>query len=54
MNRILIQGGRLIDPSQDIDRVTNLLLEDGQVAGLDVDHCDDALVIDASGRIVSP
>ena len=54
MNRILIQGGRVIDPSQDLDRVTNVLLENGQVAGLDVDHCDDAMVIDAGGRIVSP
>ena len=58
MNRILIQGGRVIDPSQDLDRVTNLLLENGKVAGLDVDDRDDeligdALVIDASDRIVS-
>ena len=59
MNRILIQGGRVIDPSQDLDRVTNLLLKNGKVAGLDVDDRDDeligdALVIDASDRIVSP
>jgi dihydroorotase len=62
MNKILIRGGRVIDPSQKIDRVANLLIEDGKIAAMDVsDDClgesddgDDAEVIDAAGRIVSP
>ena len=33
---ILIQNGRVIDPSQQMDRVTNLLVDDGRIAGYDV------------------
>ena len=33
MSRTLIQGGRVIDPSQQLDRVTNVLVEDGRIAG---------------------
>ena len=35
MSRILIEGGRVINPSQQLDRVTNVLIEDGQIAGYD-------------------
>jgi len=54
MTSIVIENGRVIDPSQKLDRVTNLLLRDGLVAGYDVlpDGADTR--IDASGRIVSP
>ncbi len=34
MSSILIRGGRVIDPSQNLDRITNLLIEDGRIAGL--------------------
>ena len=34
MSRILIRNGRVIDPSQRMDRVTNLLIDDGRIAGL--------------------
>lgn len=54
MNTILIQGGRIIDPSQNIDRVGNLLLRDGYVVGIDVDVSDANQTIDASGKIVCP
>jgi dihydroorotase len=54
MTRILIQNGRLIDPSQNLDRVTNLLVENGKIAAYDA-HADNAdQVIDASGKIVAP
>ncbi len=53
-SRLLIRGGRVIDPSQKIDRVTNLLIEDGRIAALDADPEVDARVIDATGKIVSP
>ena len=33
MPTTLIQNGRVIDPSQDVDRVTNVLLRDGKVVG---------------------
>lgn len=54
MNKILIQNGRVIDPSQKMDRVTSLLIEDGKVAAYDVAADGDATVIDATGKIVSP
>ena len=54
MNRILIRNGRVIDPSQEIDRVTNLLIADGRIAAYDVQPGADELVVDASGKIVAP
>jgi dihydroorotase len=54
MSRILITNGRAIDPSQNLDRVTNLLIHDGRIAGYDVQPSGDETVIDASDRIVSP
>ena len=54
MSRILVQNGRVIDPSQSLDRVTNLLIEDGRIAAYDAGPHGDLQVIDATGRIVSP
>ena len=55
MSTLLIKDGRLIDPANGVDRISDLYLEDGRVAAIDVD--DDATaedIIDASGKIVSP
>jgi dihydroorotase len=54
MPSILIRNGRVIDPSQKLDRVTNLLLADGRVAGYDVAENGQDTVIDAAGKIVTP
>ncbi len=54
MSRLLIQNGRVIDPSQKMDRVTNLLIEDGRVAAFDVESAGGATALDASGKIVAP
>ncbi len=54
MTRLLIRNGRVIDPSQDCDRVASLLLEDGKVAAWDCDAPADSQVIDASGWVVTP
>ena len=53
---ILVKGGRIIDPGQDVDTVADLLLEDGVVKGVDGDipPSDDARVIDAQGLVVCP
>lgn len=51
---ILIHGGRLIDPSQGIDRLTDVLVREGRVASLDAAPGQYDLVIDATGKIVSP
>lgn len=54
MSSILIQNGRVIDPSQEMDRVANLLIADGRIAAFDVSPTGQETVIDANGRIVSP
>ena len=52
---ILVRGGRIVDPSQGIDQVSDLLIEDGAIAGVDPRiERDDAEVIDATGLVVSP
>jgi dihydroorotase len=54
MSSLLIKNGRLIDPSQQLDRVTNLLVRDGRIAGYDVAENGQDTVIDAAGKIVAP
>lgn len=54
MPSLLIENGRVIDPSQNLDRVTNLLIQDGRIAGFDVPAGGHDQSIDASGRIVAP
>ena len=55
----LIQGGRLIDPSQDWDLIADVLIQDGKIISADSildqtslpDHCQ---IIDAGGMVVCP
>ena len=54
MSTTLLQNGRVIDPSQDVDRVTNVLLRDGKVVGFDAPPGQYDQVIDAAGKIVTP
>ena len=54
MSELIITNGRIVDPSQRLDRVANLLLRDGKVAGIDHEPSGDAHVIDATDRIVVP
>jgi dihydroorotase len=54
MSRILIQNGRVVDPSQRMDRVTNLLVENGKIAAYDARLDAQDEIIDASGKIVAP
>jgi dihydroorotase len=53
---ILVRGGRLIDPSQDLDGFFDLLLEDGVVARLDerLEAPAGAEIFDAAERVVTP
>ena len=53
---ILIKSGRVIDPSQGIDGIVDLLVEDGVMKGTaqHIDPPEHAEVIDATGMIVSP
>ena len=34
MATLLIRGGRVIDPAQDIDRIADLRIVDGRIAGI--------------------
>lgn len=53
----LITGGRVIDPSQSLDRVARILLSGGEIAAIDPRDGDlpaDVRQVDASGCIVAP
>ncbi|MEO5700646.1 MAG: dihydroorotase [Casimicrobiaceae bacterium] len=54
--RIEIRGGRVVDPSQDTDRVTSLYLAEGRIAthGRAPSRWQPDRVIDASGLVVAP
>jgi len=56
--RLLIRGGRVIDPSQGIDRVADLAIQDGKVAAIrapdEAAAADDGRPIDARGLVVAP
>ncbi len=53
---LVIKGGRLIDPSQGVDGIADLLVKDGVVTGVasNIEPPEHAEVIDATGMIVSP
>ena len=50
---LVLRGGRVIDPSQGIDAITDVGLRDGRVAGLGTDLGGE-MVHDVSGLIVTP
>lgn len=53
--KLLLKGGRVIDPSQQIDRTADLLVEEGRVQSIaDSIPGAGAEVFDASGLIVAP
>jgi dihydroorotase len=60
--RLLIKGGRIIDPSQRIDKISDLLIEDGRVKSIadsppgsaGILPASDGEVFDAHGLIVAP
>ncbi len=54
MTKLLITNGRVVDPSQNLDRVTNILLDGGKIAGYDVSVNGQDIILDAAGKIVSP
>ena len=56
MRPLLIRGGRIVDPSQKLDAVLDLLLADGAVAriGEGIDAPEGAETVDAAGLVVAP
>src|SRR5919199_1162173 len=55
MQTLLITNGRVIDPSQDLDQVTDLWIRGGNILGLGPQpQLQPTRVIDAAGKIVCP
>ncbi len=55
MTRLLIRGGRVLDPASERDERADLLIEDGRIAALDAAiETRDAEVVDAQGLWVTP
>src|SRR5436190_7328456 len=54
MNTLRIINGRVIDPSQGIDEVTELWLRGEQIVGIGPQNGNAARTIDAAGKIVCP
>lgn len=55
-DKIVLKGGRVVDPSQTLDEVRDVLLVDGTIAGVTptIDAPEDARVVDCSGLVVTP
>jgi dihydroorotase len=56
MKPLLLKGGKLVDPSQKLNKIGDLLITDGVVSGVggSIAGPEDADVIDCDGLIVSP
>ncbi|MEJ2205990.1 MAG: dihydroorotase [Gemmatimonadota bacterium] len=54
--RTLLRAGRVVDPSQSLDAVRDVLVADGEIVklGEDIDASDDVRVLDCSGLVVCP
>lgn len=53
--KLLIKGGRVVDPANDLDRTADLLVEEGVIKAIDTGiESKDAEIIDAAGRLVVP
>jgi dihydroorotase len=55
MSKLLLRGGRIVDPARDIDETADLLIDDGLIAGQGEGiEADGAEVLEVSGLIVAP
>ena len=53
--KILLKGGRVINPENEFDQVADVLIEDGKIAAIGKDlEAEGAEVYDASGKVVAP
>src|SRR5438128_9915212 len=53
---LVLRGGRVIDPSRDLDQPADVLIQDGKIAGLgaSLGTPDGAEVRDVRGKVVAP
>ena len=55
MEKLLIRGGRVIDPANGMDKVADVLIADGKIAAVGENLTDaEAKVYDAAGKVVAP
>lgn len=56
MKPLLLRGGKLVDPSQQMEKIGDLLITNGQITGVggSIAGPEEAEVIDCKGLIVSP
>ena len=56
MSCVLLQGGQVVDPANDFDEVSDLLISDGKIAavGIGLESPEGTEIIDCSGQIVCP
>lgn len=53
--KLLIKGGRVINPGKNFDGVSDILIENGKIAAVGENLTDgEAQVIDAAGKVVAP
>ena len=53
--KTLIKGGRVIDPANNIDKIADVLVEDGKIAAVGEElAADGAEVVEAAGKVVCP
>jgi dihydroorotase len=54
--RLLVRGGRVVDPSQGLDAVADVLVENGEIARLDerIEVSGRVKTLDAAGKVVCP
>ncbi len=55
-DKLLLKGGRVVDPSQSLDGTLDVLLAGGHIAevGAGIDAAEDARVVDCAGLVVTP
>ena len=53
---LLLQGGRIVDPSRDMDQAGDVLIQDGKIAGVgrSLKAPDGALVRNVTGKVIAP
>ena len=55
MEKLLIRGGRVIDPANGVDKVADVLIADGKIAAVGENLTDaETKVYDAAGKVVAP
>ncbi|WP_343105510.1 dihydroorotase [Neomoorella humiferrea] len=55
MSKILLKGGRVIDPGNKVDIIADVLIEDGKIAKIDKDlEAGTAQVKNVEGKVVAP